>query len=109
MSKNNGKITALYCRLSQEDALHGDSNSIQNQRDILQRYAQDMGFSNPVCYIDDGYSGTSFQRPGFQRMLSDIEAGKVSTVITKDYCAINIKFITFHFINNTKYTAISIH
>lgn len=60
MSKNNGKITALYCRLSQEDALQGDSNSIQNQRDILQRYAQDMGFSNPVCYIDDGYSGTSF-------------------------------------------------
>lgn len=84
MSKNNEKITALYCRLSQEDALQGDSNSIQNQRDILQRYAQDMGFSNPVCYIDDGYSGTSFQRPGFQRMLSDIEAGKVSTVITKD-------------------------
>ena len=88
MSKNNGKITALYCRLSQEDALQGDSNSIQNQRDILQRYAQDMGFSNSVCYIDDGYSGTSFQRPGFQRMLSDIEAGKVSTVITKDCCAI---------------------
>lgn len=78
------KITALYCRLSQEDALQGDSNSIQNQRSILESYAVDRGLKNIEFYVDDGYSGTSFQRPGFQRMLADVEAGKIGTIITKD-------------------------
>jgi len=78
------KMTALYCRLSQEDALQGDSNSIQNQRSILEKYAVDRGFRNLEFYVDDGYSGTSFQRPGFQRMLSDVEAGKIGVIITKD-------------------------
>jgi len=78
------KNTALYCRLSQEDALQGDSNSIQNQKEIMEKYALDHGFRNLVFYVDDGYSGVTFNRPDFQRMLSDIEAGKISTVITKD-------------------------
>ena len=78
------KITALYPRLSHEDELQGESNSISNQKRILETYAKQNGFSNLRWYTDDGYSGANFQRPGFQAMLADIEAGKVGTVIVKD-------------------------
>ena len=77
-------ITALYPRLSHEDELQGESNSISNQKRILETYAKQNGFSNLRWYTDDGYSGANFQRPGFQAMLADIEAGKVGTVIVKD-------------------------
>ena len=77
-------ITALYPRLSHEDELAGESNSISNQKRILETYARQNGFSNLKWYTDDGYSGANFQRPGFQSMLADIEAGKVGTVIVKD-------------------------
>ena len=77
-------ITALYPRLSHEDELQGESNSISNQKRILETYAKQNGFSNLQWYTDDGYSGANFQRPGFQAMLADIEAGKVGTVIVKD-------------------------
>lgn len=83
-NQNNGKVTALYCRLSQEDAQQGDSNSIQNQKAILEKYAADHSFMNTEFYVDDGYSGTSFNRPDFQRMLTDVEAGRVGVIITKD-------------------------
>ncbi|MBQ1367626.1 MAG: recombinase family protein [Firmicutes bacterium] len=78
------KITALYCRLSNEDSLDGESNSIQNQRRILSDYARDKKLPNPVFFIDDGYSGTDFDRPGFQEMLDEIEADHVAVVLTKD-------------------------
>ena len=78
------KITALYCRLSQDDMLQGESNSITNQKAILKKYAEDNGFSNPVYYVDDGVSGTTWERDGFKAMMADVEAGKVGTVITKD-------------------------
>ena len=78
------KITALYCRLSQDDMLDGESNSITNQKAILKKYAEDNGFPNPTFYVDDGVSGTTWERDGFKAMLADIEAGKVATVITKD-------------------------
>ena len=78
------KITALYCRLSQDGMLQGESNSITNQKAILKKYAEDNGFSNPVFYVDDGVSGTTWEREGFKAMLADIEEGKVGTVITKD-------------------------
>lgn len=78
------KITALYCRLSQDDMLQGESNSITNQKTILKKYAEDNGFSNTVYYVDDGVSGTTFERDGFKAMMTDIEDGKVGTVITKD-------------------------
>lgn len=78
------KITALYCRLSQDDMLDGESNSITNQKTILKKYAEDNGFTNTAYYVDDGVSGTTFERDGFKAMLADIEAGKVGTVITKD-------------------------
>lgn len=84
MSRATEKITALYCRLSQEDSLDGDSNSIVNQRIILERFAREKHFPNPLCFVDDGYSGTNFERPGFQKMLDEIEADRVGVVITKD-------------------------
>lgn len=79
-----GTITALYCRLSQEDALDGDSNSIINQKAILIKYASDNNYPSPQFYIDDGWSGTNFERPSFKEMIKDIEDGKVKTVIVKD-------------------------
>ena len=77
-------ITALYARLSQEDALDGDSNSIVNQKKILLKYAEDNGFPNPTFFIDDGVSGVIFDRPGWNEMIGLAEAGKVKTVIVKD-------------------------
>ena len=78
------KITALYCRLSNDDDLNGESNSITNQKAILQKYADDNGFRNAQFYVDDGFSGTNFNRPDFMRMMEDVKSGKVGTVITKD-------------------------
>ena len=79
------KITALYCRLSQDDAIIGESNSITNQKKMLEKYAADNGFGNCRFYVDDGYSGISFDnRPAFQEMYSEIEKGNIGTVITKD-------------------------
>lgn len=77
-------ITALYARLSQEDALDGESNSIANQKKILLKYATDNGFPNPTFFIDDGVSGVTFDRPGWNEMIRLAEAGKVRTVIVKD-------------------------
>ena len=79
-----GDVTALYARLSKDDDLVGDSNSIVHQKEILAKYAKEHGFSNCEFYIADGFSGTNFTRPDFQRMMADAEEGKVSTVIVKD-------------------------
>ena len=79
--KNNNKITALYCRLSRDDELQGDSNSIKNQKTILRKYADDNGFANTEFFVDDGYSGTNFDRPDWQRLLSQVEEGNIGTVI----------------------------
>ena len=81
-------ITALYARLSQEDALDGESNSIANQKKILLKYATDNGFPNPTFFIDDGVSGVTFDRPGWNEMIRLAEVGKVTTVIVKDDCVI---------------------
>ena len=78
-------LTACYERLSQEDKLDGESNSIINQKKILEKYCRDHGYTAIRHYDeDDGYSGTNFNRPGFQRMLADIKAGKIKRVIVKD-------------------------
>ena len=82
--KNNDKITALYCRLSRDDELQGDSNSIKNQKTILQKYADDNGFTNTEFFVDDGYSGTNFDRPDWQRLISLVEEGRIGTIIVKD-------------------------
>ena len=79
-----GDVTALYARLSKDDDLVGDSNSIVHQKEILSKYAKEHGFTNIEFYVDDGFSGTNFNRPDFQRMMADAEEGKLSTVIVKD-------------------------
>lgn len=76
--------TALYLRLSRDDKTYGDSVSIETQRAILQQYAQDNGLHVVDEYVDDGWSGTNFERPDFRRMMKDIELGKVNCVVTKD-------------------------
>lgn len=83
-SSDTQLITALYCRLSRDDDLEGDSNSIKNQKAILSKYAQDKGFCNASFYVDDGYSGTNFNRPDFQRLIDDVNDGKIGTIIVKD-------------------------
>ena len=93
MSNQTEKITALYCRLSQEDENKGDSNSIQNQRAILEKYAKDNGFENIQIFVDDGYSGVSFNRPDFPRLLEMMEQGKVATLITKDLSRLGRNYI----------------
>jgi DNA invertase Pin-like site-specific DNA recombinase len=90
-------ITALYPRLSHEDELQGESNSISNQKRILETYAKQNGFTNLRWYTDDGYSGANFQRPGFQAMLADIEAGKVGTVIVKDMSRLGRNYLQVGF------------
>ena len=84
MDRQSNKITALYARLSRDDELAGESNSILNQKAILQKYADENGFTNTEFYADDGFSGTNFQRPEFLRMLAQVEAGNVANVIVKD-------------------------
>lgn len=81
---NKNLITALYCRLSQEDERLGESLSIENQRLMLQRYAEEHRFPNIQFYVDDGFSGADFNRPSFKRMIVDVECGKVGIVIVKD-------------------------
>ena len=81
---NKNLITALYCRLSQEDERLGESLSIENQRLMLQKYAQEHRFPNIQFYVDDGFSGADFNRPDFKRMMNDVECGKVGIVIVKD-------------------------
>ena len=86
-------ITALYERLSWDDEQIGESNSITNQKAYLESYAQQHGFSNCRHYTDDGYSGGNFERPGWKRLMSDVEAGKVSVVIAKDMSRIGRNYL----------------
>ena len=78
------KITPLYERLSRDDDLQGESNSISNQKQLLEDYARRNGFPNPTHFTDDGISGTRFDRPGFTAMMEQVEAGRVDTIIIKD-------------------------
>ena len=81
----NDKITALYCRLSRDDDMAGESNSIINQKSILSKYAKDNKFQNIKFFVDDGYSGTNFTRPAFMEMMELAESGKIGTIIVKDH------------------------
>ena len=96
--KNNSKITsplltALYCRLSLEDGKDNESMSISNQKLLLKDYAEKNGMFNCEFYVDDGFTGRNFNRPAFQRMINDIEAGKISCVITKDLSRLGRNYI----------------
>lgn len=77
-------VTALYCRLSRDDGVEGESNSIGTQKKLLKQYAKEHGLDNTQFYVDDGYTGTNFNRPGFQKMIEDIELGYIAVVIVKD-------------------------
>lgn len=93
-SKNTtDPITALYERLSRDDEQEGESNSITNQKSLLQAYAQEKGFTNCRHYTDDGYSGGNFDRPGWQQLLADIEAGMVKTVLVKDMSRVGRNYV----------------
>ena len=81
---NNDKITALYCRLSKDDGTNNESMSISTQKTMLKDYAKRNGFLNCQFYVDDGYSGTNYDRPAFRQLMEDIQDGEVSTLITKD-------------------------
>jgi len=85
-------ITALYSRLSREDSLDGQSLSIQNQRQILEDYAKSQGFTNMVHFVDDGTTGVRFEREAWQELISEVENGNVSHLITKEPLNINIAF-----------------
>ena len=84
----NEKITPLYERLSRDDELQGESNSISNQKQMLEDFARRNGLPNPTHFTDDGISGTRFDRPGFLAMMEEVEAGRVEAIVIKDYCAI---------------------
>ena len=89
----DNRITALYCRLSQDDGNEGESMSIASQKAILINKAEELGITNYEIYVDDGWSGTNFERPSFQKMISDIVAGKIGCVITKDLSRLGRNYI----------------
>ena len=99
--KDNVGITALYCRLSRDDGTDNDSNSIVNQKKLLQKYAKEHGFSNTRSYVDDGYTGTNFNRPGFQKLLEDIEMGYVSVIIVKDMSRLGRDYLQVGYYTDT--------
>ena len=114
MSNQDNKITALYCRLSQEDENSGDSDSIVNQKAILTKYAEENGFKNIRIFVDDGYSGVTFNRPAFQELMSLVESKKVGIIITKDLSRLGRNYIEVgnytEFVfprNNVRYIAIN--
>ena len=84
---------ALYCRLSRDDNMDSESNSIQNQRKILQKAAKDKGYTDTIFFVDDGITGTTMKRPGFQKMLTAIEAGYISAVFVKDLSQLGRNYI----------------
>ena len=108
------KITALYERLSRDDEQIGDSNSILNQKSMLESYAAQRGFTNIVHYTDDGWSGANFERPSWKQLISDIEAGKVGCVIAKDMSRVGRDYLQTGFYtevlfsqHNVRFIAIS--
>ena len=98
---DNQGITALYCRLSRDDGMDGDSNSVANQKKLMQKYAKENGFGNTRFYVDDGYTGTNFNRPGFRKMLEDIEMGYISTIIVKDMSRLGRDYLQVGYYTDT--------
>ena len=93
MNRQSDKITAIYCRLSRDDELTGESNSIVNQKAILKKYAQEQGFRNIQFFVDDGYSGANFNRPDWKRMIELVENDKVGVIIAKDMSRIGRNYL----------------
>ena len=107
-------ITALYCRLSKEDERNETSSSIETQKRFLKRYASEQNLSNIRYYVDDGYSGTNFERPAFQQLLRDIDNKIIENIIVKDLSRLGRNYLTtglyieHHFpINNVRFIAVN--
>ena len=107
--QTEGKITALYERLSRDDDLTGDSSSIVNQKRYLEGYAEQNGYSNIVHYTDDGFSGGNFERPAWKRMVADIEAGKVATVLVKDMSRVGRNYLQTGFYTEVFFRERGVH
>lgn len=93
-NKNQIGITVLYCRLSRDDGTESESNSIGNQKKLLSQKAKEMGLTDTKYYVDDGYTGTNFNRPGFQQLIDDIEIGLVSAVMVKDLSRLGRDYVS---------------
>ena len=101
MQSDNFGITAIYCRLSRDDGTDSESNSIGNQKKLLSQKAKELKLTNTKYYVDDGYTGTNFNRPGFQAMLEDIEMGYVTTVMVKDLSRLGRDYVSVgHYTDN---------
>ena len=97
------KITALYERLSRDDEQQGESNSIVNQKKYLEDYAKAKGFRNIRHFTDDGYTGTNFNRPGFNALLEEINAGNVGTLIVKDMSRLGRNYLQVGFYTEVQF------
>lgn len=102
-------ITALYCRLSVDDELDGDSNSIVHQKEMLGEYARKNNYNNVKFYVDDGYSGTNFNRPAFKELIRDIDSGFVGTVIVKDMSRLGRDYLKVGYYSEVYFGEAGVH
>ena len=102
-------ITALYCRLSVDDELNGESNSITHQKEMLEEYAQKNNFYNIKFYVDDGYSGTNFNRPAFKELIKNIDSGLVGTVIVKDMSRLGRDYLKVGYYSEVYFGEAGVH
>ena len=109
LKQTEGKITALYERLSRDDELTGDSNSIVNQKKYLEGYAEQQGYDNCIHYTDDGYSGGNFERPAWKRLIADVEAGKIAHIIVKDMSRIGRDYLQTGFYTEVMFRQYGVH
>lgn len=105
MIEQSDKLTALYCRLSRDDEMQGESNSIHNQKQMLETYATANGFTNLTFYADDGVSGTTFNRPGLNQMMDDVYADKVGNIIVKDLSRLGRDYVMVEIYTDRKFLA----
>ena len=106
---DKGKITALYERLSRDDDLTGDSNSIINQKKLLEDYAREHGFTNCVHFTDDGWSGANFERPNWKRMIAGIESGEIGYVLVKDLSRVGRDYLQVGFYTEVMFREKGVH
>lgn len=100
---------AFYCRLSRDDNNEGDSNSIAHQKQILGKYGRDQGIEHYKFYVDDGYSGTNFNRPDFKRMMADVEAGHINMIVVKDMSRLGRDYLEVGMLTEIKFPEKGIH
>ena len=101
MKDQSNIVTALYCRLSRDDDMQGDSNSITNQKKLLSKYAKEYGLTNTKYFVDDGYTGTNFNRPGWIDLMEAVEAGYIGAILVKDMSRVGRDYLQVgHYTDN---------